>query len=64
MGHKFEDFPVIPIAQFQENFDEYMEDIEENKSSYIIETEDGQRAVMVPADDDMIRMYTDHEEGC
>ena len=41
-----------------------MEDIEENKSSYIIETEDGQRAVMVPADDDLIKMYTDHEEGC
>ena len=64
MGHKFENFPVIPIEQFQENFDEYMEDIEENKSSYIIETEDGQRAVMVPADDDLIKMYTDHEEGC
>lgn len=64
MGKDFTDIPVIPIEQFQENFDDYMRNIEENKSSYIIENEDGQRAIMVPADDDMIKMYTEHEEGC
>lgn len=64
MGKDFTDIPVIPIAQFQENFDDYMKNIEENKESYIIENEDGQRAIMVPADDDMLKMYTEHEEGC
>ena len=56
--------PVIPIEQFQENFDAYMEDIEVNGNSYVIENEAGERAVMMPADDEIIKLYTNHEEGC
>ena len=28
-----------------------------------VENDKGERAVMVPADDEIIRMYTDHNEG-
>lgn len=61
---EFEELPVIPIEQFQKNFDEYLEDIETNKTSYVIENENGDKAVMMPADDEFMRLYTEHEEGC
>lgn len=61
---EFEELPVIPIEQFQKNFDEYLEDIETNKTSYVIENENGDKAVMIPADDEFMRLYTEHEEGC
>lgn len=61
---EFEKLPVIPIEQFQKNFDEYLEDIETNKTSYVIENENGDKAVMIPADDEFMRLYTEHEEGC
>lgn len=28
-----------------------------------VENEKGERAVMVPADDELIRIYTEHDEG-
>lgn len=59
-----DNLPVIPIDKFQENFDEYLEDIETNKNSYIIENQAGERAIMMPANEEMIEMYTQHDEGC
>jgi hypothetical protein len=35
----------------------------ENGEHFGIVNEDGQAAVMMPADDELIRIYTDHEEG-
>lgn len=61
---EFEELPVIPIEQFQKHFDEYIEDIETNKTSYVIENENGDKAVMIPADDELLKLYTEHEEGC
>jgi prevent-host-death family protein len=53
---------VFSVEEFQERFDELMERVENGEHLGII-NENGQAAVMVPADDDIIRIHTDHEEG-
>ena len=35
----------------------------ENGETIGVENENGDKAVMVPADDEIIRLYRDHEEG-
>jgi len=35
----------------------------ENGETIGIENENGDKAVMVPADDEMLKLYTEHEEG-
>ena len=35
----------------------------ENGEHIGVENESGERAIMLPADDELIRMYTDHSEG-
>ena len=35
----------------------------ENGEAIGVENENGDRAVMAPADDELIRLYRDHEEG-
>ena len=53
---------IFTVEEFQERFDELMERVE-NGEHFGIVNEDGQAAVMMPADDELIRIYTDHEEG-
>ena len=53
---------VFNVEEFQERFDELMERVENGESLGIV-NENGQAAVMMPADDELIRIYTDHEEG-
>jgi prevent-host-death family protein len=50
------------VEEFQERFDELMERVENGESLGIV-NENGQAAVMMPADDELIRIHTDHEEG-
>jgi antitoxin (DNA-binding transcriptional repressor) of toxin-antitoxin stability system len=62
------------VKQFQEKFDELIERVE-NGESFII-TSEGKEVVMMRANnynytvdglednDDLIRIHTDHEEGC
>jgi PHD/YefM family antitoxin component YafN of YafNO toxin-antitoxin module len=62
------------VKQFQEKFDELIERVE-NGESFII-TSEGKEVVMMRANnynytvdglednDDLIQIYTDHEEGC
>ena len=54
---------VFTVKQFQEQFDELLERVENGEHIGIV-GEDGRAAVMVPADDELIRIHTDHEEGC
>ena len=54
---------VFTLEEFQERFDELMERVENGESLGIV-NENGQSAVMMPADDELIRIHTDHEEGC
>ena len=53
---------VFTVEEFQDRFDELMERVENGEHLGII-NENGQAAVMMPADDDLIRIHTDHEEG-
>ena len=50
------------VEYWQENWDSLITRVENGETIGII-GEDGNKAVMVPADDELIRMYTDHEEG-
>ena len=50
------------VKQWQEHWDELIDRVENGDTIGVV-TEDGQRAVFVPADDEIIRMYTEHEEG-
>ena len=54
---------VFTVEEFQERFDELMERVENGEHIGIV-GENGNAAVMMPADDDLVRIYTDHEEGC
>jgi antitoxin (DNA-binding transcriptional repressor) of toxin-antitoxin stability system len=54
---------VFTVEEFQEQFDELLERVENGEHIGIV-GEDGRAAVMVPADDEIIRIYTNHEEGC
>jgi PHD/YefM family antitoxin component YafN of YafNO toxin-antitoxin module len=49
---------VFSVEEFQERFDELMERVE-NGEHFGIVNEDGQAAVMMPADDDLIRIHTE-----
>tara|TARA_A200000113_G_scaffold222364_1_gene235838 strand:- start:15547 stop:15726 length:180 start_codon:yes stop_codon:yes gene_type:complete len=56
------DTPFYTVEHWQENWEELMDRVEKGEILGII-NEDGNKAVMVPADDELIRLYTDHEEG-
>jgi PHD/YefM family antitoxin component YafN of YafNO toxin-antitoxin module len=50
------------VEYWQENWEELMDRVE-NGETIGVENENGDRAVMVPADDELIRLYTEHNEG-
>ena len=50
------------VEHWQEHWDTLMDRVE-NGETIGIENDKGERAVMVPADDELIRMYTDHSEA-
>jgi len=52
------------VEHWQENFDELMDRVE-NGEHIGIENENGDKAIMVPADDELIRKYKDlNNEAC
>lgn len=52
---------IFTVEQFQERFDELMERVENGEHLGVI-NENGQAAVMIPADDDLIRIYTEFND--
>ena len=50
---------VFTIQEWEQNFDELFKRVEDGETIGILK-EDGQAAVMMPADDELIRIYTDH----
>lgn len=50
------------VEEFQSDFDALLERVEKGES-FVITSEHGD-AMMIPVDDDIIRIHTDHEEGC
>jgi PHD/YefM family antitoxin component YafN of YafNO toxin-antitoxin module len=49
---------VFTVEEFQERFDELMERVENGEHLGIID-ENGRAAVMMPADDELIRIHTE-----
>jgi len=49
---------VFTIQEWEKNFDELFKRVEEGETIGIIK-EDGQAAVMMPADDEIVRIYTE-----
>ena len=49
------------VEYWQENWETLMDRVE-NGETIGVENKNGERAVMAPADDELIRLYTDHEE--
>ena len=49
---------VFTVEEFQERFDELMERVENGEHIGIV-NEDGQAAVMMPTDDELIRIHTE-----
>ena len=47
------------VQEWEERFDELFERVE-NGETIGIENDDGHRAVMIPADDELIRIYTEN----
>jgi len=46
------------VAHWQENWDELLERVENGETLGII-SDNGDRAVMVPADDEIVKLYTE-----
>jgi hypothetical protein len=57
----------LTVEEFQEDFDNLLERVEGGES-FIITSEQGDAMIMPYNDykeiDDLIRIHTDHEEGC
>ena len=52
---------VYSVEHWQENWDELIERVEKGESIGV--TNGKNTAIMMPADDELIRIYTDHNEG-
>ena len=52
------------VEYWQENWDSLLERVEGGETIGIENTQTGERAVMVPADDELLKIYTDHDEAC
>ena len=50
---------VYTVEYWQENWEELMERVEGGEHIGV-ENDSGERAVMLPADDELIRIYTEH----
>lgn len=50
------------VEEFQADFDNLMSSIENDKKSFIITSEHGE-AVIMPADEELLRIYTEHNEA-
>ena len=51
------------VEHWQKNWEQLIERVE-NGETIGVENEKGDRAVMTPADEEILRIYTEHEEGC
>ena len=50
------------VEYWQKNWEKLMERVESGETIGV-ENKRGEKAVMVPADDELIRIYTEHNEG-
>lgn len=61
--NNYESLHKYTIKEFQENWDELIDRVE--KGEYIVIVGDnGNNAIMIPYDDPILEMYTNHDEAC
>ncbi len=53
---------IFTIKEWEENFDELIERVEGGETIGIVK-EDGTAAVMMPYDDELLRIHTDHNDA-
>jgi hypothetical protein len=53
----------VTIEDFQKNFDNYIERVE-NGESFVIQDTSGKYVSVIPADDEVVRIHTEHDDGC
>ena len=53
---------IFSLKEWEENFDELFARVENGERIGVVK-EDGTAAVFVPADDELVKMYTEHDEG-
>ena len=52
---------LYTVEEFQDDFDNLMSRVENGE--HITITNGSNTAVMIPADDELLRLYTEHNEG-
>ena len=53
---------IYTVNEWQENWEDLLSRVQ-NGERIGVENEKGNRAVMMPADDELLRIYTDHDEA-
>ena len=53
---------IFTLEEWEKNFDELFSRVENGETIGVV-GEDGKAAVMMPADDELIRIHTDHNEA-
>lgn len=53
---------IFTLKEWQDNFDELFARVENGERLGVIR-EDGKAAVFMPANDKLLQLHTDHEEG-
>jgi len=54
---------IFTVKEFQDNWDELIERVEKGEHLGIV-NENGNACVIMSTDDDLYKMYTNHDEGC
>ena len=54
---------IFTVQEFQDNWDELIKRVENGEHIGVV-NDDGRACVLMSTDDDLYRMYTEHEEGC
>ena len=53
---------IFTLKEWEENFDELFTRVENGERIGIVK-EDGTAAVFIPENDELMKMYTEHQEG-
>jgi prevent-host-death family protein len=59
----YKSLPKYTIKEFQQNWDELIDRVEKGEHIVIV-GDGGNDAVMIPYDDSLLQIYTDHDEAC
>ncbi len=52
------------VEYWQEHWEKLMDRVESGESIGVENTQSGERCVMIPADDELMKLYVEHDEAC